>query len=125
MKKLLSILLAMLGLNTACSQNFENVSVNEFAELTADSNVVILDVRRVDEYADGHIRGAVLIDQSQSDFIEQAKARLPKGRTIAVYCRSGRRSAHAAELLTSEGYKTVNLQGGIMAWIKEEMPVTK
>jgi rhodanese-related sulfurtransferase len=115
----------MLGLSTACSQNFENVSVNEFAELTADSNVVILDVRRADEYADGHIRGAVLIDQSQSDFIEQAKARLPKDRTIAVYCRSGRRSAHAAELLTSEGYKTVNLKGGIMAWIKEEMPVTK
>ena len=44
MKKILAFLLTVLGLNTACSQNFENYEVKEFAELIADSNVVILDV---------------------------------------------------------------------------------
>jgi rhodanese-related sulfurtransferase len=116
MKKILTLLLATIGLNTACSQNFENYDVKEFAELIADSNVVILDVRKADEFAEGHIKGAVLIDQFQSDFVEQAKEILPKDKTIAIYCRSGRRSANAAAKLADVGYKCVNLKGGILAW---------
>ena len=124
MKKILTSLLAVLGLNTACSQNFENYDVKEFAELTADPNVVILDVRKADEFAEGHIAGAMFIDQFQSDFMEQAKAKLPKDKTIAVYCRSGRRSANAAGKLADVGYKCVNLKGGIIAWKEAGMLVT-
>ena len=125
MKKILTCLFAALGLTTACGQqNFENVEVKEFAELIADSNVVILDVRKADEFAEGHIKGAVLIDQFQSDFVEQAKAQLPKDKTIAVYCRSGRRSANAAGKLADVGYKCVNLKGGIIAWKEAGKPVT-
>ena len=123
MKKIITLLLAVLGLNTACSQNFENMEVKEFAELIADPNVVILDVRKTDEFAEGHIKGAILIDQFQSDFIEQAKAKLPKDKTIAIYCRSGRRSANAAGKLAEVGYKCVNLKGGILAWKDANMPV--
>jgi len=109
--------MAVLGLNTACGQqNFENVDVQGFAELIADTNVVVLDVRTVDEFKEGHIEGAVNIDQAQSDFIEQVKAAIPTDKTIAVYCRSGRRSANAAGKLAAEGYKCVNLKGGIIAW---------
>ena len=125
MKKILTLLLAVLGLNTACSQNFDDMEVKEFAELIADSNVVILDVRKADEFAEGHINRAVLIDQFQSDFMEQAEAKLPKEKTIAVYCRSGRRSANAAGKLADAGYKCVNLKGGILAWKEANMPVTK
>lgn len=124
MKKLLTCLLATLGLTTACGkQNFENAEVQEFAGLIADSNVVVLDVRTAAEFAEGHIQGAVLIDQGQSDFMEKAKATLPTDKTIAVYCRSGRRSANAAGRLADAGYKCVNLKGGIMAWKKANMPV--
>lgn len=124
MKKLLTCLLATLGLTTACGQqNFENADVQEFAELIADSNVVVLDVRTAAEFAEGHIQGAVLIDQGQNDFMEKAKATLPTDKTIAVYCRSGRRSANAAGRLADAGYKCVNLKGGIMAWKKANMPV--
>ena len=105
MKKILTLLLAALGLNTACSQNFVNMEVKEFAE--------------------GHIKGAILIDQFQSDFVEQAKAKLPKDKTIAVYCRSGRRSTNAAGKLADVGYKCVNLKGGILAWKEANMPVIK
>ena len=126
MKKLLTCLLATLGLTTACGQqNFENADVQEFAELIADSNVVVLDVRTVAEFAEGHIQGAILIDQGQSDFMEKAKATLPTDKTIAIYCRSGRRSANAAGRLADAGYKCVNLKGGIIAWQGANMPVTK
>ena len=123
MKKILTLLLAVLGLNTACSQNYENYDVKEVAKLIADSNVVILDVRKADEFAEGHIKGAVLIDQFQNDFVEQAQAKLPKDKIIAIYCRSGRRSASAAGKMADIGYKCVNLKGGILAWKDANMPV--
>lgn len=124
MKKILTCLLAALGLTTACGQrNYENVDVNGFAELIADTNVVVLDVRTASEYAEGHIQGAVLIDQGQDDFIEKAKAALPIDKKIAVYCRSGRRSSNAAGRLADIGYKCVNLKGGIIAWKEANKPV--
>ena len=124
-KKIINCLLATFGLTTACGQaNYENADVKGFAELMNDPNVVMLDVRTADEFKDGHLEGAINIDQAQSDFIEKAKAALTTDKTIAVYCRSGRRSASAAERLAAEGYKAVNLKGGILAWKEAQMPVT-
>ena len=126
MKKILTCLLAALGLTSACGQdNFENTDVQGFTELVADSNVVVLDVRTVAEFTEGHIEGAILIDQGQSDFVEKAKATLPIEKKIAIYCRSGRRSANAAGKLADVGYKCINLKGGIIAWKEADMPVTK
>ena len=101
------------------------MEVKEFAKLIADPEVVILDVRKADEFAEGHIKGAILIDQFQSNFVEQAQAKLPKEKTIAIYCRSGRRSANAAGKLADIGYKCVNLEGGIISWKEANMPVIK
>ena len=125
MKKILTCLLTLLGLNTACGQQyFENTDVQGFAELIADANVIVLDVRTAAEFAEGHIQGAILIDQGQSDFVEKVKAALPTDKKIAIYCRSGRRSANAAGRLADFGYKCVNLKGGIIAWKEANMPVT-
>lgn len=125
MKKIFTCLLVTLGLTTACGQaNYENTDVKGFAELMNDPKVVVLDVRRADEFKDGHLEGALNIDQSQSDFIQKAKEMLTTDKTIAVYCRSGRRSASAAKRLAAEGYKVVNLKGGISAWKEAKMPVT-
>ena len=125
MKKIVTCLLAALGLTTACGQaSYEDADVKGFSELIEDSSVVLLDVRTAAEYAEGHIEGAVLIDQGQGDFIEKVKATIPAEKKIAVYCRSGRRSASAANRLAAEGYRCVNLKGGIMAWKEAGMPVT-
>ena len=125
MKKILTCLLATLGLTTACGQqDFESVDVQGFSDLIENPDVVVLDVRTASEFAEGHIAGAVLIDQGQSDFIEKAKAALPAETKIAVYCRSGRRSANAAGKLAAEGYHCVNLKGGIVAWKEAGKSVT-
>jgi len=125
MKKIITCLLATLGLTSACGQqNYENAEVTSFSELTTEPNVVILDVRTAEEFREGHITGAVNIDQNQSDFVQQTKAAFPTDKKIAVYCRSGRRSANAAERLAAEGYQCVNLKGGILAWKEAGLPVT-
>ena len=126
MKTILTCLLTVLGLNTACSQgNYVDADVNEFAELVTDTNVVVLDVRTASEFAEGHLDRAINIDYHQSDFVEKAKATLPLDKKIAVYCRSGRRSAGAAGKLGEDGYKLVNLKGGIIAWKEANKPVVK
>lgn len=124
MKKIIAYLLAVLGLTSACGQkNYQDADVEAFATLIADSSVVVLDVRTAEEFGEGHIQRAMNIDVKKDDFLQQAKASLPTDRTIAVYCRSGRRSAKACGMLSKEGYKCVNLEGGITEWIKRKMPL--
>lgn len=126
MKRLLICLMVALGVTTACcQQDFENTDPEGFAALIADSTVVILDVRTAEEFKDGHIANTLNIDVNQKKFVKKAKATLPKDKTIAVYCRSGRRSANAAALLAKNGYECVNLYGGILAWIENGRPVVQ
>lgn len=122
---MITCLLATLGLSSACGQqNYEDADVNVFSELITDSNVAILDVRTAEEFQEGHIKNATNLDIHQKDFIEKAKSSFPASKKIAVYCRSGRRSANAARLLAAEGYAVVNLKGGIIAWKEAKMPTT-
>ena len=125
MKKIISCLLALLGLNTACGQQpYTDMNVDEFDKLIAQPDVQLLDVRSQTEYDEGHIDGALLADVKLDGFVDKACAMLDTARTVAVYCRSGRRSASAAKLLAAHGYKVVNLKGGILAWQSQGMPVT-
>ena len=104
------------GTYTSAMPTFSNVDVDGFQTFIAAPDVQLLDVRTPDEYDEGHIAGAVLVDVNESDFEEKAVAVLDASRPVAVYCRSGRRSARAASLLTARGYKVTNLEGGVMAW---------
>ena len=124
MKKIMLCLLGTLGLTNACSQqSFENADVKTFAELIENQDVIILDVRTADEFNQGHLENAINIDFKQPDFMEKVKSTLTTDKTIAVYCRSGRRSAAAAQMMATEKYKMVNLQGGILAWKEQNMPI--
>ena len=125
MKKFITFVLTMLGLNSACSQSpFDNASVTEFAELSHLSNVQLLDVRTAQEYDEGHLLGAINIDMQDDAFISHATEQLDTALTVAVYCRSGRRSATAASKLVKQGFKVVNLKGGILAWQDAGLPTT-
>jgi len=97
---------------------YTTVGVQEFQNIITDPDVGIqlLDVRSRDEFDDGHIAGAQLVDVNESAFVERAMAVLDIQRPVAVYCRSGRRSSRAANQLAAQGFKVTNLDGGIMAW---------
>ena len=95
---------------------FKSVEVEEFAKVIADTDVVRLDVCTADEYAEGHIDNAINIDVLKDDFESKATATLPKDKTIALYCRSDRRSKNAAKILTKNGYTVVELNSGYNGW---------
>ena len=125
MKKGLCLLLAgILGiLLCACTDTEENkeaVYMNITAEeakkiMDTESEYVILDVRTEEEFAQGHIPGAMLIPDYA--IREEAESSLPdKDALILVYCRSGRRSKNAAETLAELGYTNIREFGGILDW---------
>ena len=101
-----------------------NLSIEEFRQTLAPDTRLI-DVRTEAEFTDGHLRGAVNFDWFRNDFTEQIKAAFSKETPLYVYCRSGRRSAAAAEKLTGEGYTVYNMLGGYQAWTKAGMEVTR
>ena len=83
--------------------------------MTESDDYILLDVRTEEEYRDQRIDGSVLIPVDEISI--RAEAELPdKDATILVYCRSGRRSASAAEELAALGYTNVYDFGGIQSW---------
>lgn len=110
---------------SASAVNYSTVGVDAFQALIAAEGMQLLDVRTLEEYEEGHIAGAVLVDVNESDFVEKAVAMLDKERPVAVYCRSGRRSARAATLLNGQGYVVTNLDGGVIAWQAEGKTLVK
>ena len=101
---------------TAQTDKYKSVEVEEFEKAIADTAVVRLDVRTPEEYAEGHIAGALNIDVLDSSFEQKATSVLPKDKTIALYCRSGRRSKKAATILADKGYTIVELNTGYNGW---------
>ena len=95
--------------------DYQDVSV-EAAKTMIDATTspVILDVRTVQEYAVGHIEGAVNIPVEE---LEQRFTELDAFRATLVYCRSGVRSAQAAQILVDKSFTQVyNMLGGLLAW---------
>ena len=125
MKKGLCLLLAgilsiLLCACTDTKENKEAVYMNITAEeakkiMDTESEYVILDVRTEEEFAQGHIPGAILIPDYE--IREEAESSLPdKDALILVYCRSGRRSKNAAQILLELGYTNIREFGGILDW---------
>ena len=119
----MSLLTALLGV-LSCS-NVTNLDVDDFDTLADKQDVFLVDVRTPEEYAEGHLRGASNIDWKAPDFLDQVTSACPKDTWVAVYCRTGRRSAEAAKALSKAGYDVANLTGGIVGWQEAGKPVTK
>ena len=119
-----AVLCNLLGC-TAQQQNFESLDVEAFEKVISDTSVVRLDVRSIDEYASGHIAKAINIDVMKDDFKTKSTSLLPKDKTIALYCRSGRRSKKAAGILVENGYKVIELNSGISGWINAQKEIVR
>ena len=122
MKKLIPILLSALML-TSCAgtsnnqtNTYRQITVNEAVTMMAqESGYIILDVRRPDEFAAGHIPNAINVPNESIS--TAAIPELPdKSQLILVYCRSGRRSKEASEKLVKLGYTNIVEFGGILDW---------
>ena len=123
MKKLVFLLLAVMML-TACEQDTEKdqgaVHVNITAEeakqiMDSEEGYIILDVRTQEEYDQGHIPNAILIPDTEIKN-KAEEVMTDKDQLILVYCRSGRRSKLASEILVELGYTNIKEFGGIIDW---------
>jgi LPXTG-site transpeptidase (sortase) family protein len=100
----------------------ENISVGEVYEImTGSGDYIILDVRTLEEFGQGHLEGAAHIPVNE---LEGRLSELSKERPIIVYCKSGGRSSTAANLLIEKGYTRIyNMSGGITEWMSENYPI--
>ena len=130
LRQLISMVMGALCLSPAASCNAQdaNVKVLAPAEVKAavekDANATLLDVRKPEEFAQGHLKGATLMNWLDESAFKQQATTLDKSKTIYVYCRSGRRSNDAATYLAKQGYTVVDMKGGIMAWNSAKLPTT-
>lgn len=134
MKKILPLLLlTLLAVGCGGSKSTERsaeqqaqdritiLCVNDFQQMVDKGNIRVVDVRTRTEYNEGHIAGAENIDVNQPEFIERLR---PKN-TIAVYCRSGKRSHTAAMLIAEQGLPVYELGGGLNAWQQAGKPTVR
>ena len=126
-KRILSLILGIMLVFSGCenkdtdmkNNTYEKISMSEGIErMAADEDFILLDVRRADEFAAGHIPGAVNLPNEKIGTEEIAS--LPdKNQTIYIYCRSGNRSKQAADKLLALGYMNLIEFGGIIDYAGE------
>ena len=120
MKKLFVFITAItisLLMQDVAAQSTTPVSEKKFSRLMKKQNAVLLDVRTSEEYQEGHIPGALLIDvNKQDDFLQQVQ-KLDKSKRYLLYCRSGKRSEKALVLMKENGFRKIfHLEDGFEGW---------
>ena len=104
------------------------VTVNQARELiqqrAGDAEFVILDVRTPEEFAQGHLSGALNVNLMAPDF-ERRLGALDRGKTYLVYCRTGNRSTKAIQIMGRLGFRSVyHMSEGIVGWQKKGFPLS-
>lgn len=130
--KLITGVIFALILQLSCAQNPKNnqsginhVNAIEFKALVDSSKGIVLDVRTPNEYNQGHIKGAVMVDFYSKDFKEEVK-KLDSSKPVYLYCRSGNRSSKSINTLKDLGFKEIyNLQNGIIDWQRNGFELIK
>ncbi len=90
-----------------------------------NSDFIILDVRTTEEFNSGHISNATNIDYKSADFKKKV-SKLNRNKTYVTYCRSGRRSTSASEIMAEIGFEDIYMiEGGFVAWDKANLPTDK
>jgi len=113
---ILQIAAAVMLLSGCSSASYTQISQDEAMKMKQEqSDCLIVDVRRPDEFAEGHIAGAVNVPNETIE--DEAPEALPdKDQTLLIYCRSGNRSKEASQKLADMGYTKVYEFGGINTW---------
>lgn len=102
--------------------SYQNIGPRELYQ-AVDQGAVVVDVRTPQEFAEGHVPGAINLPV---EAVAQWADTLPKDKPVYLYCRSGNRSRQAAEYLKRKGYTNLyNLEGGILAIQREGFPLVR
>ncbi|MGM0516583.1 MAG: rhodanese-like domain-containing protein [Pseudomonadota bacterium] len=106
-------------------QKFRTIDPSEVARKAGREGVALIDVREPNEWREGHIKGARHIPLGKLEGrLDELRAEAPQ--EVVIYCRSGNRSATAANTLIKGGFENVShLGGGIIAWESQNYPVTR
>ena len=120
---------ASCGLQSTTDIPINNVDVNTARDLvTQDETVIVLDVRTPEEYAIGHIEGALNINIAEADFSKRV-SKLDRDKTYIIHCSANvknGRSAKSLEIMSSFGFdKLLNMEGGIIAWEQSGYPLVR
>ncbi len=101
--------------NTASNAKFQNIEMSELTNrMTKES--VLIDVRTPEEYSEGSIPGAININVKSDDF-QKLITKMNKESDYLIFCRSGRRSVTASEIMSDSGFKKLtNIKGGYLAY---------
>ena len=106
----------------SCAQQ-DRVDAPTFQTRMKEADAQLVDVRTPDEYAKGHIAGAVHNDWLEDGFLDRAQT-LDKSKPVLLYCAAGGRSEEAVAALKKAGYtNVVDLEGGFNGWKRSNMPV--
>jgi phage shock protein E len=89
---------------------------------SGSASYMLIDVRTPEEFASGHISGAINISV---ETLPNRLSEVPRDKTIIVYCRSGNRSATASSILSQAGYNPIYDLGGILAWTAAGLPTVQ
>jgi thioredoxin len=100
-----------------------SLSTQEFAKTVASGKVQVLDVRTADEFKSGHLNKALQANWLDNKEFNDRTSHLDKNIPVYIYCLSGGRSGAAAEALRAKGFKVTNMEGGINAWKKNNLPL--
>jgi rhodanese-related sulfurtransferase len=125
MKKLISTIsvLLMLFTTSVFGQTNNDLEIDEFLKKMASEKYLLIDVRTAEEFAAGHIQGAINIDYYSADFSKQI-GKIGKEKPILLYCRSGNRSARSMNIMYEMGFVEVkHLACGIKGWKAENRKI--
>ena len=127
MKKLISAISVLLMFFTTAvfGQTNNDLEIDEFVKKMASEKYLLIDVRTAEEFAAGHIQGAINIDYYSADFSNQIE-KIGKEKPVLLYCRSGNRSAKSMQMMYEMGFVEVkHLDGGIKAWKAENRKIVQ
>jgi rhodanese-related sulfurtransferase len=124
----LFLVLALVA-TVAAGSAVTNVTVGKaqalMKERGGNADFVILDVRTPEEFAEGHIAGAVNLDVQERDFEKKLRA-LDRKKSYLVYCRTGNRSRKATVAMEGLGFRSIfHMNEGIVKWKQQNLPLTR